>query len=97
MSAGGVSPVNSCANISNYVRVGPFHLRLGLFYLWLVFVAYGKLAWSFFTSGCNSVSFLRTVEICLVFFTYGFPCSEIGSGPSCLALLSAISKKTNSK
>ena len=63
-----------------------FYLRVSLFYLRLVFVAYGQLAWSFLLTVW---SFLLTVEIRfglfylrfpplrklgLLFFAYGSPC-----------------------
>ena len=65
--------------------VGLFDLRLGLFYLQLVYVAYGKLAWSFS---------LPAPEFGLVSFVYGgqlvwsflltVPCPEMTLGLFCL-------------
>ena len=52
---------------------GIFCLRLGLFYLRLVFVAYAKLAWSSLLTVQISVwSFLNLrLKVVLVFFAYG--------------------------
>ena len=66
-------------------EVGPFFLRLGLFYLWLVFAAYGKLVLSclltietfllmvesWFGVFCLRLPPVRKLE--LVFFAYGSP------------------------
>ena len=57
-----------------------FYLQLGLFYLRLVFVTYGQLAWSFLlliANGGKSVwlfylQFPLSSKLGLVFFTYGF-------------------------
>ena len=64
-------------------RVGLFYLRLGLFCLQLVFVAYGNLAWSF-SYGCSVlmvenrfglfyIRFPPGPEIGFGLFTYGSP------------------------
>ena len=94
-----------------YQGVDLFYLRLGLFYLRLVFVAYGQLAWSSLLTveirfgrsayGGNSVwSFLLTVpparKLGFVFFAYGSPRPEIGFGVFCLRF-PTVSKKTNHK
>ena len=78
------------------IWVGLFYLRVSIFYLRLVFVAYGQLAWSFLLTveirfglflayGENLVwSFLLTVPLVrksgLVFFAYSSPPPEIGLG-----------------
>ena len=51
---------------------------IGLLYLRLVFVAYGKLAWSFLLAvELQFGHFCLGWKIRLVFFTYGPPCLEI--------------------
>ena len=55
-------------------RVGLFYLRLGLFCLWLVFVAYSNLVWSF----------LLTVENRFGLFCLRFPPSGNWFGLFCL-------------
>ena len=53
-------------------RVGLFYLRVSLFYLRLVFVAYGQLAWSFLLTVEIWFGLFRLRwKIGLVFFTYG--------------------------
>ena len=65
--------------------VGLFYLRLCLFYLRLVFVAYGNWVWSFLLTVENRFGlFLLTVppvrKLDLVFSAYGSPRPEIGFG-----------------
>ena len=77
------------------IWAGLFYLRVSLFYLRLVFVAYGQLAWSFLLTVEIGFVFLLTVEnrlglfylrfppvrkLGLVFFAYGSPGPEIGFG-----------------
>ena len=55
----------------------------------LVFVAYGQLAWSFFSRLRFGLVFFAYGpppgrKLGLVFFAYGFPCLEIGFGLFCL-------------
>ena len=55
-------------------RVGLFYLRVSLFYLRLVFVTYGQLAWSFLLMvEIRFGLFCLRWKIGLVFFTYGSP------------------------
>ena len=72
--------------------LGLFHLKLGIFYLRLVFVAYGQLAWSSLLTveirfglvclrwkiGLVFLTVSPVRKMGLVFFTYGSPCLEIG-------------------
>ena len=60
---GGWNPrlVTSGSKMPNQKKGRFFYLRLGLSYLQLVFVAYGKMAWSLFL----------TVDIRLGLFAYG--------------------------
>ena len=55
--------------------VGLCYSRLGLFYLRLVFVAYGKFVWSFLlTVEIGLVFVVYGEKVGLVFFTYGSLC-----------------------
>ena len=57
-------------------RVGLYYLRLSLFYLRLVFVTYGELAWSFLlTVEIRFGLFLLTVENRFGLFYLRFPSS----------------------
>ena len=47
---------------SDISQAGNFHLRLDHFYLQLLFVTYGKLAWSFLLTVEIRFGFLLTVE-----------------------------------
>ena len=76
---------SSSMKVEGLSRGRSFLLPVSLFYLWLVFVAYGKLAWFVFTYGWSPVwSFLHMVENWFGCFTYASLRPEIGL---CLLLL----------